>query len=205
MLLVFVALCLISLRVYGKLNLNNVPVKSPILSSSDTRLTLGALTWNHAETSPTLRDCDFLRDFVSEDLVVLGKVTLIVVARLSLVVGLQECEDIRPRRHEGRRSRKWREIRESFLKTTHDCIVDHKLGGMQLSLYCKKTSEFPFKEFKVIEVPCGVGNVIGNKGAIALVLKMRKQRSIALINCHLAAHESKVCQRSSANSIHSPL
>lgn len=109
-----------------------------------------------------------------------------------MFVGLQECEDIRPRRNEGRRSRKWREIRESYLKKTHDCIVDHKLGGMQLSLYCKKTSSFPFKEYKVIEVPCGVGNVIGNKGAIALILKLKKQQSIALINCHLAAHEAKV-------------
>ena len=45
------------------------------------------LTWNMAELSPTEEDCSFMKSFRSSDMVVLG---------------VQECEDIKPRRHEGR-------------------------------------------------------------------------------------------------------
>ena len=60
-------------------------------SSDDSQnWTLACITWNLQEMTPSLDDCKFLRKFRSKDLI---------------VVGVQECEHLRPRRHEGRRSR----------------------------------------------------------------------------------------------------
>ena len=56
------------------------------IQQASTSFNVTCLTWNMAELSPTEEDCSFMRSFRSSDMVVLG---------------VQECEDIKPRRHEG--------------------------------------------------------------------------------------------------------
>ncbi len=56
------------------------------------KLKISAVTWNLAQSTPFISDCTFLRQFHDNDMV---------------VVGVQECEDIRPRTTEGRRSVAW--------------------------------------------------------------------------------------------------
>ena len=75
---------------------------SSSLSQSDSshNWTLACITWNLQEMTPSMDNCRFLRSFRSKDLV---------------VVGVQECEHLRPRRHEGRRSRALREQLDTTL------------------------------------------------------------------------------------------
>ena len=137
------------------------------------------LTWNMAETSPTEQDCEFIKSFRDSDLVVMG---------------VQECEDIKPRRHEGRRSRAWRALQLSSLGSTYDVIAQHKAGGMQIAVYAKKKLANKITGALVLDVACGIGNVLSNKGAICVLLRLRK-KTLAFVNAHLAAHDDKVAER----------
>lgn len=137
------------------------------------------LTWNLAEASPTEEDCEFIKSFRDSDLVVMG---------------VQECEDIKPRRHEGRRSRAWRALQLSSLGSTYDVIAQHKAGGMQIAVYAKKKLTSKITGVLVLDVACGIGNVLSNKGAICVLLRLRK-KTLAFVSAHLAAHEDKVTER----------
>lgn len=149
-----------------------------IIRTHEKELKIAVMTWNLAEKSPTLNDCAFIRNLTKYDVIVLG---------------LQECEDVRPRRTEGRRSRKWRELRNTIIpKRNFECLGEHKLGGIQLAIYVNKAASKLIEGVQTIEVACGVGNVLTNKGAVCMLLRFRNQRTIAFINAHLAAHQNMV-------------
>lgn len=168
------------------LELNNMksaiespPSTSLSIESTKKSVKVGVMTWNLAERSPTPEDCNFITELSN---------TCDVIA-----LGLQECEDIRPRRKEGRRSRKWKQLRKSLLpKQQFKCLGEHRMGGMQLAVYLRKSLRHTIKGVQTIEVPCGVGNVLTNKGAICIVLKLESKETMAFINAHLAAHQEKV-------------
>lgn len=146
--------------------------------SSIMNLKIGVVTWNMAEHSPTIEDCYFLQDYRDCDII---------------AVGLQECEDIRPRRKEGRRIREWRNLREKIFESgDYDCVRERKMGGLHLSLYIRKNYHSLIKGVKTIEIPCGVGNILTNKGAICFALRLANKKTIAFIDAHLAAHQNMV-------------
>lgn len=140
-------------------------------------LKIGVVTWNMAERSPLLSDCNFLHDYDDCDVIALG---------------LQECEDIRPRRREGRRLRKWRELRDSVYRKDFQCVREVKLGGLHLSLLIKKSKLRILKKAKTFAIPCGVGNVLANKGAVGVILRLNNKKTVAFVNAHLAAHQEMV-------------
>jgi len=138
------------------------------------------LTWNMAETSPSTEDCAFMEDFADSDVIVLG---------------IQECENIKPRRHEGSRSRKWRSIQAGIYKKQYHCIVQHKIGGLQLAVHVRRKYYAELvQDVQVLDVACGIGNVLTNKGAICALLRI-KGKTLALTNAHFAAHVDKVNDR----------
>lgn len=139
-------------------------------------LNLTVVTWNMAEKAPIESDCSFIKKFRSSDIVVLG---------------IQECEDIRPRRREGHRTRLWRLLQRKMLGKKFQCIGSHKMGGLFISVYCKKSAVSLVEGVQLVDVACGVGNVLTNKGAACVVLRMQN-KTIALVNSHLAAHKNYV-------------
>ena len=153
---------------------------SQVVSNSNSKLpseniTLGVISWNLAEK--IVPHIKFLKDFRdSYDIV---------------AIGVQECEDIRPRREEGRRSRRLRMLQRKGLGKDFKCIVQSKLGGIQLSVYAKHNASKAIKSIEVIDVACGIGNVLVNKGAICALLRING-KTLALVNSHLAAHQNKV-------------
>eukprot|EP01031_Cornospumella_fuschlensis_P038418 gene38418-46691_t len=165
-----------SSKVSGGSRTNSVPTQ---LSN----LTVGILTWNLAEKILRADDCLFLKDFKDCDIVALG---------------IQECEDIRPRRSEGRRSRAWRALHHSIFGKKFVCLGSHKMGGLQLVLYAKKSCNKLIQGIQTIEVACGVGNVLSNKGGICMLVRMKNQRTLAFVNAHLAAHMNEVAARNAA-------
>ena len=47
----------------------------------------------------------------------------------------------------------------------------------------------------ILDVACGIGNMINNKGAICVLLRMKNSKTIAIVNAHFAAHSDKVKER----------
>lgn len=146
------------------------------VSTQPPPLQVGVVSWNMAEKAPTDDACSFIKLHQNDDIVVFG---------------IQECEDIRPRRNEGHRSRKWRSLQSRLLGRSFRCMARHKMGGLLIAVYVKKSVVKEVEGLHVADVACGVGNVLSNKGAVSVVLRIRG-KTVTFINSHLAAHQKNV-------------
>ena len=161
-------------------------------------ITVSCITWNLAEESPSEDEAEFIKRFRrfgddrenGSDLV---------------LIGCQECENIKPRRTEGRRSREIRRLMIKMLGRKYIPIAIHSLGGIQFSLFCRSDRLDDVEEISLGDVTCGIGNVFHNKGAIAAFVKMRAQPKTAangketskslkmlFVTAHMAAHVKNV-------------
>ena len=139
-------------------------------------LTFSVVSWNLAERIPVDQDVGFLKELKSDDIVILGA---------------QECEDVKFRRHEGHKSRAWHALQKKSLGKSYKNIASGSLGGIKLDIYVKNSLKNTVKLVKVVDVPCGIGNVLGNKGGVCAVFNINGYY-IAVINSHFAAHQNKV-------------
>lgn len=150
-------------------------------------LVLSVVTWNLGEVAPSEEDASFIRRFqTSSDLV---------------MIGAQECEEIKPRRTEGHRSRHLRKLGIKMLGNQYVPLAIHSLGGIQMALYCRRERLDSVEFIGLADVTCGVGNVFHNKGAIGVYLKLKhrspisettKSSKLLLVTGHLAAHVKNV-------------
>ena len=139
-------------------------------------LNMSVISWNMAECTPKESECSFIRSYRAQDIVVFG---------------IQECEDIKPRRKEGHRSRKWKEIQSKCLGKSFECIARHKIGGMMIAVFAAKKVTPLVQGVQIIDVACGIGNLLSNKGAACVNVRING-KTLVLVNAHLAAHQSKV-------------
>jgi phosphatidylinositol-bisphosphatase len=165
-------------------------------TNDDDSLTLSIVTWNLGESEPSMEDAlTFFNRFCNNNNSHL------------IMIGAQECEDIKPRRTEGRRSRHFRRLCIMMLGEDYVPLAIHSLGGIQCALYCHRNVLGEVDMIDVADVTCGVGGVFHNKGAIGIYLKMKrrgydnemkstsKTSRILLITGHLAAHVTNVDAR----------
>ena len=120
---------------------------------------------------------------------------------LVLISG-QECENIKPRRSEGSRSREFRRLMIMMLGKEYVPLALHLLGGIQFGLFCKRSILGDIEQASVADVTCGIGNVFHNKGAIGCFLKVKAKDAAAtdphkqmdksvrmlFVTAHMAAH-----------------
>mmetsp|Transcript_34189 Transcript_34189/g.80506 ORF Transcript_34189/g.80506 Transcript_34189/m.80506 type:complete len:1467 (-) Transcript_34189:90-4490(-) len=163
---------------------------------------VSVVTWNLAEDSPSEEDAAFIRKF-RENGISPGQGSDLV-----LISG-QECENIKPRRSEGRRSREYRRLMIKMLGQDYVPVALHLLGGIQFGLFAKKSFLKEIEDVTLTDVTCGIGNVLHNKGAIAAFVKVKarndkeenKNRSKSLrmvfVTAHLAAHVKNAKARDS--------
>jgi hypothetical protein len=165
-----------------------------LVSSMDTAkdIQVSVVTWNLAEDSPEEEDARFIREFRKRG--VDGKGSDFV-----LISG-QECENIKPRRTEGRRSREFRRLMVKMLGKRFVPIAIHQLGGIQFGLFCRRSILSEVESVSVADVTCGIGNVFHNKGGIAAFVQMKarnkadsilnhaKSVKMLFVTAHLAAH-----------------
>ena len=146
--------------------------------STEAEAALSIVTWNLAECTPLSIDCKMMYECVGQSQVI--------------CVGLQEVESLSPRRSESRHSKLMRKrIRKAF-GSTHKCISQSTLGQTQLLVFVRKGATIEIcAEW---DVTCGIGNVVANKGALGLVLRVGSL-NLGIITAHLAAHQSKVQSR----------
>jgi phosphatidylinositol-bisphosphatase len=169
-----------------------------IASSSDGEndITVSVVTWNLAETSPSEEEASFIKNF--KGLQGKGGSDFVLISG-------QECENIKPRRKEGHRSREFRRLMIRLLGRKFVPLVLHSLGGVQLGLFCKKAILDDVEFAGVADVACGIGNVFHNKGAIGAFVKMKAKpsaqsdRSASLrmlfVTAHMAAHVKNIDAR----------
>ena len=161
------------------------------LKMADDCLRLSVVTWNLAEKAPPEEDAAFFRRFRKDSE---GEGSDLVL------IGAQECEEIKPRRAEGHRSRHLRRLGIMMLGKDYVPLAIHSLGGIQCALYCHRDRLGDVEMINIADVTCGVGNVLHNKGAVGLFLKMKCNSSdrasrILLVTGHLAAHVKNVDAR----------
>jgi hypothetical protein len=132
-------------------------------ADDDSDITVSVVTWNLAEESPSEEDASFIRKFRKAK------------SELVLMSG-QECENIKPRRTEGRRSREFRRLAIKMLGKEYVPIALHSLGGIQLGLFARRSFLRDIESVSVADVACGIGNVFHNKGAVAAFLQVRARK-----------------------------
>jgi phosphatidylinositol-bisphosphatase len=156
---------------------------------------VSVVTWNLAEESPGENDAAFIRNFRKTGIAGGTGSDLVLISG-------QECENIKPRRSEGRRSREFRRLMIMMLGKQYVPVAMHLLGGIQFGLFAKRSFLKEIEEVAVADVTCGIGNVFHNKGAIAAFVKIKarnnnrddagKRRSktirMVLVTAHMAAH-----------------
>jgi len=174
------------------------------LEDKKTDAVVSVVTWNLAEDSPSEEDAAFIRKFrkngISPD----------EGSDLVLISG-QECENIKPRRSEGRRSREYRRLMIKMLGKGYVPLALHLLGGIQFGLFAKRSFLEEIEDVSVADVTCGIGNVFHNKGAIAAFVKVKARNEVesekrgkrskslrmVFVTAHLAAHVKNVEARDS--------
>ena len=163
-------------------------------TDSENDITVSVVTWNLAEDSPSEEDAAFIRRFRTSG----GSRQK--GSDIVLISG-QECENIKPRRTEGHRSREFRRLMIKMLGKQYVPIAMHSLGGIQFGLFCKRTILRDLEHVSVGDVTCGIGNVFHNKGAIAAFVQLKarsvngtlptnRSRSLRMlfVTAHMAAH-----------------
>ena len=159
----------------------------------DTDMHISIVTWNLGEESPGEDDAKFIRRFQKCGTDQNG-------SDFVLISG-QECENIKPRRTEGHRSREFRRLMIKMLGKNCVPIAMHLLGGIQFGLSCRRSVLQDLEHVSVADVTCGIGNVFHNKGAIGAFVQVkarnenaspneRRSKSLKMlfVTAHMAAH-----------------
>ena len=187
-----------------------------VLEDDDSDITVSVVTWNLAEESPSEEEASFIRKFRdSPEIGSKGSKSFRAGSDIVLISG-QECENTKPRRSEGHRSREFRRLMIKMLGKKYVPLAIHSLGGVQFGLFCKRGILGDVESVSVADVACGIGNVFHNKGAIAAFVKMKarerkrnvlklsespksparsKSLRMLFISAHMAAHVKHVDAR----------
>jgi len=148
----------------------------------DSDLTVSVVTWNLAEESPSPEDATFIRRFRDSPIVgIKGSKSFRKGSDIVLISG-QECENTKPRRAEGHRSREYRRLMIKMLGKKYVPLAIHSLGGVQFGLFCKRSILGDIESVGVADVACGIGNVFHNKGAIAAFVQMKARERKAKVS-----------------------
>jgi hypothetical protein len=172
------------------------------VADSDSDLIVSVVTWNLAEESPPEEDAFFIKRFRRGGHGKIGGSDLVLVSG-------QECENIKPRRTEGSRSREFRRLMIMMLGRNYVPIALHLLGGIQFGLFCKRSLLNEIEQASIADVTCGIGNVFHNKGAIGCFVQMKaaphtndaesspRAKSIRMlfVTAHMAAHVKNTSSR----------
>jgi len=161
-----------------------------------TDISVSVVTWNLAEESPSEDDAEFIRAFRKAGIAEGSGSELVLISG-------QECENIKPRRTEGRRSREYRRLMVKMLGKNYVPIAIHLLGGIQFGLFARKSFLDEIEDISIADITCGLGNVFHNKGAIAAFVTVKarnppresndspakaKSLKMVFVTAHLAAH-----------------
>jgi endonuclease/exonuclease/phosphatase family metal-dependent hydrolase len=88
----------------------------------------------------------------------------------------------------------WVTLLRKYLEKDYVMIKSHSMNAMHLSLFVHKSILGYVKRIESAQVATGIGNMIGNKGAVAISFNVAS-RSFLFMNCHLASGAKQVSRR----------
>eukprot|EP00033_Pygsuia_biforma_P002371 GCRY01002624.1.p1 GENE.GCRY01002624.1~~GCRY01002624.1.p1 ORF type:complete len:462 (+),score=82.36 GCRY01002624.1:99-1484(+) len=109
-------------------------------------------------------------------------------------IGTEECEASIEKSMVFSKKGKWEQKLMELLEEDYVFACAHTLQAIHLALFLRKDIAPHIKKISSSHVVCGLGNIIANKGAVAIRFEYRK-RSFLLINAHLAAHQNNAIGR----------
>ena len=142
---------------------------------------VACLTWNLAEKLPnmddlsvlkTLRDCHFL------------------------VIGVQECQSVMAgtEKNQVGPASVWQAMCNSVVGKRFAGVAGKTMGPIHIDLYARSDVIAGIDDLRIGHVSCGMGNVMYNKGAVSISLKLHGKR-IAFVCAHLAARTERIRER----------
>lgn len=149
---------------------------SDTLFSEKIRLFCG--TWNVGNDTPS----DNIEKWIPKD-----------PELVMYVIGFQEAE-YPPRKPHGTCAADLMSCLRQCIGSDYECIHFLSLWAIRLVIFIRKDWFFDVSNLSSTIVRTGIGGMMGNKGANLISFGLRHTR-FSFVNCHLAAHQSKVKSR----------
>lgn len=89
----------------------------------------------------------------------------------------------------------WEKAWTTALGTEYKKVTAVSLASIHLVIFLRKRLVSALQGADVSRVATGVGNIVGNKGGVAVSLCFAGNRKILVVSSHLAAHDGKVRNR----------
>ena len=102
------------------------------------------------------------------------------------VIGTQECEHSIAHSLVNQSKLQWETLLRETLGHNYEMIQSHTLQASHLIMFMHKALTPLITNISSFSVPCGLGNQLGNKGAIAISMKI-SSTSYLFVNSHLAS------------------
>ena len=102
-----------------------------------------------------------------------------------LVINTQECEKSLERQAIFQSHKLWENMIQMHLGKQYELVAKQVMIGLHTAIYARAGFQHYCKEPLSTSLATGVGNIVGNKGAIGLCLKFG-DTSLLFINAHLA-------------------
>lgn len=113
-----------------------------------------------------------------------------------IVVGTQECEASISKSFFAPSKARWERALARALDASHVLVASQTLMAIHIAVFVAAPLVRHVTDVVTHYVAVGIGQVIGNKGAVAVAFRLRG-RSIACLCAHLAAHQNAVQTRNS--------
>ena len=123
-----------------------------------------------------------------------------IIPPLSYVIGVQECNYSA---REGAQNCKedWRNTLVRHMGRQYRLVSFHNLWEIRVAVFVRNRYRLSIGPVLYHMEATGIGNVLGNKGAVVLSLDFN-HTSMCFVVCHLAAHQGEITRRNqSARSI----
>eukprot|EP00884_Botryococcus_braunii_P008132 jgi/Botrbrau1/1731/Bobra.116_2s0073.1 len=101
------------------------------------------------------------------------------------VIGVQEARNLR----------EWVVLLKKELAPQYIKVASESLLGMHICVFVRSGLRHLVTNVHTSNIAVGIGNVIGNKGAVAVAVKLGGSCRLLFVACHLAAHTQAVLQR----------
>eukprot|EP00158_Paraphelidium_tribonemae_P003793 Partr_v1_DN26377_c0_g1_i3_m43410 putative inositol len=146
------------------------------------KLNIHAITWNMHGESPPL-ELTFLLDKSK-----LSHAQIIIIAT-------QECERSIEKSVIYPSKQLWESALNAHLSPEFEMVKSETMAALNLSIYVPKTLHHLIGDVECGHVATGIGNVVGNKGAVSIGFSVADRASFLVINSHFAAHQYNVAER----------
>lgn len=160
----------------------NIHDQAPDVSLRPSSVKVAVVTWNLAERFPDMEHLDFLRDLRGHDIIVVGVQEFQPVIA---TVGLSA-----PAHHHTI----WEAMIASMLGPRYGMPGSCAMGAVHIAVFTRREILPTFSNLQTSSIACGIGNVLTNKGAVAIKFNICDV-SVCFTCAHLCCGTEKVLDR----------